>query len=68
MSEEDSRIQAGGDCFMPGEFFPIVESNCVAELFVRHQQGLDDSRNEVGVFAFDQPGQGVARHAVSQGH
>ena len=60
MSKEDSCIQASGDSFMPGEFFPMVNSNRVATVAVRLKQGLDDHRYPVGVLAFDQPGQGVA--------
>nr|WP_239234339.1 hypothetical protein [Candidatus Nitrotoga sp. BS] len=55
MGKEDSRIQASGDSFMPGEFFPIVKSNRVAAVAVRFKQGLDDGRYPVGMFAFDQP-------------
>ena len=42
MGKEDSRIQASGDSFMPGEFFPIVKSNRMAAVAVRFKQGLDD--------------------------
>ena len=40
MGNEDSRIQAGGDSVMPGEFFSIVKSNRVATVAVWLKQEL----------------------------